>query len=714
VSASKIGPYEVVRELGRGGMGVVLEVRHPDLPGRRLALKLISKDAAEGAALERFSREARLLARVKHPNVVGVHSFASTADGLPYLVTDLVEGTNLKQVARSAPVAPARAATIVRALAGAVSALHVAGILHRDLKPENVILEADDTPVLLDFGLAREHDAQRLTQTGTVLGTPAYMSPEQAGGDSPDTIDARADVYGLGAVLFELLAGRAPFEGTPIQIVTAVLRKDPRWPSEDRGDVPADLEAVLRKAMAKEVAARYASAAELGKDLARFAGGERVAAPRPAGSGRSPLALVAVLAVFVAVVAVGAVLARREPAPEAPDASTAAVRSTRAPRPVVKESPEPPDDPRAPVATYRARLRWLDDPANATHTSRRRIERLVRDSLSQPLLQVPTSDASSYQVIVRFLSNAELAAATYSSSVQVLDVDRGRALVPRWVARNERLWNVAASPTTIVVTGTRQACYARLVPAATTPEPLLPLGPFATEPPSDPRAEVRALAISPDGRRAAMGGHWPFVALFDLEADPPRELRRLTGFEKKVTVCAFSPDGTRLLVGTESAPDIGQVGDVSLWSAEGEPLGQDVGHATPISGTVWSLSFAGTAGARFVVGSTFDAPKLHVGPGLDELRLVSLQLPEPAPFDCVAFGAGERPSLFGVTNHHQPSRLLEWQLADDRATKVREVDLGQRHVASIAVSPDGALVALGCQLEPDGSAGVELWAAQGR
>ena len=166
-----VGPYQVVRELGRGGMGLVLEVRHPDVP-RPLALKLILDQEADDTALARFGREAQLLARVRHPNVVVVHQLGRAPEG-PYLVTELVAGESLEAQVRRGPLAPERAARITRALADALVAVHAEQVLHRDLKPQNVILRADGSPVLLDFGLARAQGGEKLTQTGTSLGTPA-------------------------------------------------------------------------------------------------------------------------------------------------------------------------------------------------------------------------------------------------------------------------------------------------------------------------------------------------------------------------------------------------------------------------------------------------------------------------------------------------------------------------------------------------------------
>ena len=226
----KVGPYRVVRLLGQGGMGVVYEVVHPSQPAKRLALKLIIADEPPPDELARFQREAELLAKVSHPNIVGVLNFAADA-GRPYMVFDYVAGQDLRSLCNASPMDPMQVARIGRDLASALDVLHRRGIIHRDLKPENVILRPDGTPVVLDFGLARELEAERLTVTGTILGTPSFMAPEQA--EAIRDLDGRTDVYGLGAILFFLLLGRPPFRGaTAMAVLRQVLMDEPKWDLE--------------------------------------------------------------------------------------------------------------------------------------------------------------------------------------------------------------------------------------------------------------------------------------------------------------------------------------------------------------------------------------------------------------------------------------------------------------------------------------------------
>ena len=315
-----IDGFEIVRELGRGGMGVVYEARHPSLP-RSVALKLILESAADADALARFGREAELLARVNHRNVLKIHKLGRAADG-PYLVTEMLEGQDLKELTRNGPLPPQQAATILSALAKGLVAVHAQGVLHRDLKPQNVFVRTDGTPVLLDFGLARDVGAEKLTQTGVTVGTPAYMAPEQAGEGSTDDLDVRSDVYGLGGVLFRTLAGRAPFQGNVVSILKQVLFDDPRWPSKDEPNTPSDLEAICKQAMAKQPDDRYSDAQALSDDLDRYLAGKPVLARPPASKPRRVFALAgAVLLGVLGVVTGVAVELRGQGVTEGPTVS---------------------------------------------------------------------------------------------------------------------------------------------------------------------------------------------------------------------------------------------------------------------------------------------------------------------------------------------------------------------------------------------------------
>ncbi len=265
------------------------------LVGRQVALKRIRADQLQLEAMQRLLREATLLARVVHPNVVRVHE-AGWIDEGPYLLMDYVEGQSLGSLRQ--PLGPREVARIVRDLAGAVERLHAEGILHRDIKPSNVLLRADGSPVLLDFGIARDARAETLTRTGQSLGTPAYMAPEQTSVERSKELTAAVDVYGLGVLAFELLTGRPPYLGTPMNVLCALLEEDVPPPSRHAQGVPAALDAIVLRATARDPSARYPSARELAADLERFLAGQEVEArprPRLALAALGALALAALL-----------------------------------------------------------------------------------------------------------------------------------------------------------------------------------------------------------------------------------------------------------------------------------------------------------------------------------------------------------------------------------------------------------------------------------
>ncbi|MBX9582853.1 MAG: serine/threonine protein kinase, partial [Gemmataceae bacterium] len=268
--AGQVGPYTLGRRLGRGGMGDVFLAEHRLLK-RPCAVKFIRPElAADASAAARFEHEVRAVTTLTHPNTVRVYDYGRADDGGFYAVMEYLPGPTLDRLVRAAgPLPPGRAVYLVRQLCGALAEAHAAGLVHRDLKPSNVIVTTlggqHDVAKLLDFGLVCDtRSGAGLTAAGAVLGTPAYMAPEQAGGDR---VDARGDLYSLGAVLFFALAGRPPFEGTAVgRIIAAHLTEPAPHLTEVRKDAPQDLAAVVAKCLAKSPADRYQSA--LGLDAA--------------------------------------------------------------------------------------------------------------------------------------------------------------------------------------------------------------------------------------------------------------------------------------------------------------------------------------------------------------------------------------------------------------------------------------------------------------
>ncbi len=274
--------YEVEALLGLGGMGVVFRARHQRL-NRTIALKMALAGAYAGPSeRERFQREAEAVAGLRHPNIVQIHDVGDS-DGRPYFTMEYVEGGSLAQKLAGTPQPAREAATLVATLAQAVHAAHESKIIHRDLKPANVLLTADGTPKISDFGLARRLSGEdRLTQTGAVVGTPSYMAPEQAQGQR-NVVGPAVDIYALGAILYELLTGRPPFRAeSPAETVHQLISQDPVPPSRLNGKVPRDLETICLKCLRKDPNFRYGAASALADDLHRFLRGYAISA-RPEG-----------------------------------------------------------------------------------------------------------------------------------------------------------------------------------------------------------------------------------------------------------------------------------------------------------------------------------------------------------------------------------------------------------------------------------------------
>lgn len=276
-----IGRYQILDEIGRGGFGIVYKANDPKLK-RAVALKLLT--AGEGASeedIQRFMREAESAAKLHHPNIVPIHEL-DVHEGRHFFTMDLIEGPTLSKLIGEDDITARRAVEILQEVARAVHHAHEHGIVHRDIKPDNILIARDGRPMVTEFGLAKRVEGHtRLTRSGATMGTPQYMPPEQARGQVR-RIDARSDVYALGAVLYEMITGRPPFEGATIfEIIEKVVYEDADPPRRQNRACPPDVETICMKCIEKDARRRYQSAEELADDCRRFLDGEPITA-RPA------------------------------------------------------------------------------------------------------------------------------------------------------------------------------------------------------------------------------------------------------------------------------------------------------------------------------------------------------------------------------------------------------------------------------------------------
>jgi serine/threonine protein kinase/predicted Zn-dependent protease len=278
-SAPSISGYQILAELGHGGMGVVYRASQFRLH-RTVALKMIRAGLLAGEEdLARFRIEAEAVAELRHPNIIEIYDIGEV-EGLPFVALELLDGGSLDDRLGGTPQTGRMAASLVATLARAIHSAHLAGIIHRDLKPSNVLFTRSGTPKITDFGLAKRMDREGHTRSGQVLGSPSYIPPEQADGRGKD-VGPAADVYALGSILYEMLTGRPPFKGTTaVETVMQVLNDDPAPPCRIQSQVPRDLETICLKCLAKEPARRYPSALSLAEDLERYLNNQPILARR--------------------------------------------------------------------------------------------------------------------------------------------------------------------------------------------------------------------------------------------------------------------------------------------------------------------------------------------------------------------------------------------------------------------------------------------------
>jgi WD40 repeat protein/tRNA A-37 threonylcarbamoyl transferase component Bud32 len=497
--------YEILGELGRGGMGVVYKARHLQL-NRLVALKMVlAGGCARPEDLLRFLGEAQAAAGLQHPNIIQIHEVDQHC-GLPYFTLEYVSGGSLAKKLAHEPQPPADAARLALVLAGAIQHAHCQGIVHRDLKPANVLLTADGEAKIADFGLAKRLDGGgAVTQSGALLGTPSYMAPEQAEGKTRE-VGPAVDVYALGAILYELLTGRPPFQGPTIHDTLAqVLSVEPVSVRRLQPRVPRDLETICLKCLQKDISGRYASAAELAEDLRRFLAGEPIRA-RPVGMlergwkwlrRRPSLAAVYGLALLVLLLLSGVAgvmsLWWSEEAARRRSEQAAAEAQGRLGR---QERRAYADQVRLAAASWRA-----GDPAAANETLAACAE---------------AHRGWEWDYLQRELHREQLILRDPADEVQALAFNRDGSGLLTISARNQvvRLWDADSGKQTAVLDGQHTG-------------------------------RVTAACFSPDGRRVATASQDKTARLWD--ADSGKELFPLVGHGAEVVGVCFSPDGGRIL-----------------------------------------------------------------------------------------------------------------------------------------------------------------------
>jgi WD40 repeat protein/predicted Ser/Thr protein kinase len=577
LSSSRVGNYRILGRIGEGGMGAVYEAEQ-DNPRRPVALKVIRSGLASPALLTRFRHEAQILGRLHHPGIAQIYEAGVAADGQPFFAMEFIRGLPLDEYARQrAPTLRARVELLAR-VCDAVQHAHDQGVIHRDLKPGNILVDESGQPKVLDFGVARATDADLLTgagltRTGQLLGTPNYMSPEQVTAD-PAAIDHRADVYALGVILFELLAHRPPYqlEGRPLaEVARLILEEEPPRLGSVHPELRGDVETIVAKALAKEPARRYPSAAELAADLRRWLAHEPIQA-RPTSAlyhlrrfARRHTGLVGGVVATVAALVLGLVAT-----------TLFAVGEARQRRQADDKTRE------AQFQQYRARIAAavaalsLHDVADAARQLQEAPEELrdwewrhlhSRLDDSAAVLPVPAGSQDAFLIGApdRLQAGARTAAGLWLTDLEggaprtlPLGPERPRSVSVTQTRRGLRVaaW-VGNTSFDLLDEAGRVLCRVD-IPEARGPGPVI---------------------VSPDGARLVCGFMSERLAVFD--ATTGKRTADCEGHRGGLWAFAFSPDGTRLVSGGEDRT-------ARLWdAASGALLATCRGHTSKVLSTAF-------------------------------------------------------------------------------------------------------------------------------